>query len=67
VLRWRCLEVGCETVVEAASDEELIEAANAHVRDVHDSYELEEVILAGAEAVAPEATATTEATDGANR
>lgn len=47
--RWRCLEVGCETVVEAGSDDELVEAANAHVREAHDSYELEEVILAGAE------------------
>ena len=47
--RWRCLEVGCETVVEADSDETLVEAANAHVREAHDSYELEEVILASAE------------------
>jgi predicted small metal-binding protein len=48
-VRWRCLEPGCGTVVEAASDEQLLEAANAHMRDAHDSYELEEVILAGAE------------------
>jgi predicted small metal-binding protein len=48
-LRWRCLEPGCGATVEAASDEELVEAANAHVREAHDSYELEEVILAGAE------------------
>ncbi len=48
-LRWRCLEVGCNTVVTAASDEELVEAANAHVRAAHDSYELEEVILAAVE------------------
>jgi predicted small metal-binding protein len=47
--RWRCLEVGCEAVVEADSDEALVEAANAHVREAHDSYELEEVILASAE------------------
>jgi predicted small metal-binding protein len=47
--RWRCLEVGCGAVVEADSDEELVEAANAHVSDAHDSYELEEVILASAE------------------
>jgi predicted small metal-binding protein len=44
------MEVGCDAVVTAASEEELVEAANAHVRDAHDSYELEEVILAGAEA-----------------
>jgi predicted small metal-binding protein len=53
-LRWRCLEPGCGTVVTAASDDELVEAANVHVRDAHGSYELEEVILAGAERVAPE-------------
>jgi predicted small metal-binding protein len=47
--RWRCLEVGCGAVVEAGTDEALVEAANAHVREAHDSYELEEVILAGVE------------------
>jgi predicted small metal-binding protein len=47
-LRWRCLEVGCNAVVSADSEDELVEAANDHVRDAHDSYELEEVILAGA-------------------
>lgn len=53
-LRWRCLEPGCGAVVQAASGDELVEMANAHVREVHDSYELEEVILAGAEGDAPE-------------
>lgn len=53
-LRWRCLEPGCGAVVDAPSDQELVQAANAHVGEVHDSYELEEVILAGAEDVAPE-------------
>jgi predicted small metal-binding protein len=48
-VRWRCLEPGCATAVEAASDEELVETANAHMREAHDSYELEEVILAGVE------------------
>jgi predicted small metal-binding protein len=43
------MEVGCDAVVTAASEDELVEAANAHVREAHDSYELEEVILAGAE------------------
>ena len=52
--RWRCLEPGCGTVVEAPSDEELVEAANAHFGEAHHSYELEEVILASAEDVAPE-------------
>lgn len=47
--RWRCLEVGCGAVVDADTDEALVEAANAHVREAHDSYELEEVILASVE------------------
>jgi predicted small metal-binding protein len=47
--RWQCLEVGCDTTVSAASDEELVAAVNAHVREAHDSYELEEFILAAAE------------------
>jgi predicted small metal-binding protein len=47
--RWQCLEVGCGELVTAESDETLVEAANAHVRDAHSSYELEEMILAVAE------------------
>jgi predicted small metal-binding protein len=47
--RWQCLEVGCGEFVTAESDEALVEAANTHVREVHSSYELEEMILAVAE------------------
>ena len=47
--QWQCLEVGCAELVTAGSDEELVEAANAHVREAHGSYELEEMILAAAE------------------
>jgi predicted small metal-binding protein len=47
--QWQCLEVGCGEVVRAGSDEELVEAANAHVRKAHGSYELEEMILAAAQ------------------
>jgi predicted small metal-binding protein len=47
--RWECLEVGCGRVVTGGSDEELVEAVNAHVREAHGSYELEEMILAVAE------------------
>jgi predicted small metal-binding protein len=47
--RWECLEVGCGAVITAGSDEELVEAANAHVGEAHGSYELEEMILAVAE------------------
>jgi Protein of unknown function (DUF1059) len=48
------MEVGCDTVVTAATDELLVEAVTTHVREAHDSYELEEVILAGAEDATPE-------------
>jgi predicted small metal-binding protein len=47
--RWECLEVGCGAVITAGTDEELVEAANAHVGEAHGSYELEEMILAVAE------------------
>ena len=47
--RWQCLDVGCGAVVSARSDEELVEAANGHMREAHGSYELEEMILAVAE------------------
>jgi len=49
--RWECLEAGCDAVVTAADDEELIAKVNEHVGAEHGSYELEEVILAGAEEV----------------
>ena len=47
--RWQCLEVGCGAAISAVSDEELVTAVNAHVREAHDSYELEEFVLAAAE------------------
>ena len=47
--RWQCLEVGCGATISAASDEELVAAVNEHVHTAHDSYELEEVVLANAE------------------
>lgn len=43
--RWRCLEAGCDTVVTAADDEQLVEAVNRHVDEAHQSFELEDVIL----------------------
>ena len=43
--RWQCLDVGCGVVVSAGSDDELVGAVNAHVREAHGSYELEEMIL----------------------
>jgi predicted small metal-binding protein len=43
-----CLEAGCDEVIAAPSDEELVEAVQQHVVEAHNSFELEEFILAGA-------------------
>ncbi len=43
-----CLEAGCQTVIEAGSDEELVRAVQQHVAEAHNSFELDEFILAGA-------------------
>jgi predicted small metal-binding protein len=48
------MEAGCDFVVTAESDDELVQAVNAHFGEAHDSYELEEIVLAGAEDVTPE-------------
>jgi predicted small metal-binding protein len=49
-----CLEAGCDTVIEANGDEELIQAVQDHVAKAHNSFELEEFILAGATEVESE-------------
>jgi predicted small metal-binding protein len=46
--RFVCLEAGCERVIEARDDEELVRAVQEHVAEAHNSFELEEFILAGA-------------------
>jgi hypothetical protein len=46
---WRCLEAGCDALIVATDDEQLVAAANRHVAEVHHSFELEEVILDAAE------------------
>ncbi len=51
MLRWECLEAGCDAIVTAGDEDELIEKVNAHVGEAHASYELEDVILANAEEV----------------
>lgn len=54
MLRWDCLEAGCDAIVTAPDEDALVEAVNAHVGEAHGSYELEDVILAGAEEVTDE-------------
>ncbi len=46
---WRCLEAGCDEVVVAADDAQLVAAVNRHVGEAHGSFELEDVILDAAE------------------
>jgi predicted small metal-binding protein len=46
---WRCLEAGCDTVVTADDDEQLVAAVNRHMAEAHQSFELEEVILDAAQ------------------
>jgi len=46
--RFVCLEAGCDQVIEAADDDELVQAVQRHVADAHDSFEIEDFILAGA-------------------
>ena len=42
---WRCLEAGCDAVVTADDDLQLVDVVNRHMAAAHDSFELEEVIL----------------------
>ena len=46
--RFVCLEAGCDQVIDAGSDDELIQAVQEHVAEAHNSFELDEFILAGA-------------------
>jgi hypothetical protein len=46
---WRCLETGCDALIVAPDDEQLVAAVNHHVSEAHQSFELEEVILDAAE------------------
>ncbi len=46
--RYVCLEAGCEAVIEAAGEDSLVEAVQAHMSEAHNTFELEDVILANA-------------------
>ena len=43
-----CLEAGCQAVIRADGDEALVQAVQEHVAEAHNSFELDEFILAGA-------------------
>lgn len=47
-LRFECLEAGCEVVCRGDDEDELVAVVERHMADAHDSFELEDVILANA-------------------
>jgi hypothetical protein len=51
MLRWVCLDAGCEVEIVAPDEDALLVAAHAHIAEAHSSFELEDVILAAAEPV----------------
>jgi predicted small metal-binding protein len=51
VMRYRCLEAGCEFEIEVDSEEELLERVQSHMAQAHDTFELEDVILDNASVV----------------
>ena len=46
--RFVCLESGCETAIQADNDDELVHAVQVHMAQAHNSFELDDFILAGA-------------------
>jgi predicted small metal-binding protein len=50
-LNYRCLEAGCDFNRDAESEEELLEIVQQHMSEAHDTFELEDVILANATTV----------------
>jgi len=43
--QYECLDAGCGEVIVAADEAALIEAVQAHMAQVHDGFELEDVIV----------------------
>jgi hypothetical protein len=44
--RFECFDAGCSVVIERPTETELVEAVNRHMAEAHDTFELEDVILA---------------------
>jgi predicted small metal-binding protein len=49
-----CLEAGCQEIIQADTDDDLVAAVQEHVAEAHNSFELDEFILAGATEVETE-------------
>jgi predicted small metal-binding protein len=47
-MSYRCLEAECDFECEVQTDEELVEVVQQHMDDAHNTFELEDVILANA-------------------
>lgn len=45
-MAWSCVEAGCDYRAYAPDEDTLVAAVMEHVRTAHDSFELEEMILA---------------------
>jgi predicted small metal-binding protein len=50
--RWSCVEAGCDWAVTAPDVDQIVVLVQAHIADVHSSFELEEMIEAVLEDVA---------------
>jgi predicted small metal-binding protein len=48
-LRWECLEPGCGFATESADEDRLVEDVHEHMSSAHNTFELEDVILANAQ------------------
>ncbi len=44
--QWTCVEAGCDATITAPDADAAIELAQAHIAEVHDSFELEDMIEA---------------------
>ena len=45
-VRWSCVEAGCDWAVTAADADAIVPLVQAHIGEIHSSFELEDVIEA---------------------
>ena len=51
--RWSCVEYGCDFETVQPDDDAVVAAAQRHIAEAHDSFELEDMILAVVEETDP--------------
>jgi predicted small metal-binding protein len=54
-VRWSCVEAGCDWAVTAPDAETIVPLVQAHIEQVHSSFELEDMIEAVLEEVPDDA------------